>query len=174
MAAVSRGGSAVDRHGCHARHNRFAARLLSSARDDTHQSRPFRRQYRPLHRFRAFCPLDDGNLFHPHGADRSQHHIRQSCAVATDRTECILDLVAGRQIRAQFPELPIHARRYPDLLHVARRQYPEQGRRRLVQAGRRHRRRRRAAGLSFQRRTKGSLLACRAGRDDSSQSAAIC
>ena len=44
------------------------------------------------------------------------------------------------EIRAQLSELPVHARRHSDLLHVDRRQHPESGRCRMVQARRRHRR----------------------------------
>ena len=70
-----------------------------------------------------------------------QHHLRQGRAAAADRAERILDVVAGGQICAQLPQLPVHARRHPDLLHVARREYSEPRRRRMAQARRRHRRR---------------------------------
>ena len=54
--------------------------------------------------------------------------------------EAVHRLVAMGEIRAQLSELPVHARRHSDLSHVDRRQYPESGRRGVVQTRRRHRR----------------------------------
>ncbi len=103
-----------------------------------------------------------------------QHHVRQAAAAALDEPGDLHGVLAVGQIRPQLSELPVHARRGADLPDVDRRQYPEQGRCRVAQGGRRHRRPRASAGRPVQRRPEDDLLDRRARRRGGGDRAAIC
>ena len=101
-----------------------------------------------LQRPGAFRALDDGNLLHHSCALWPQHHLRQVAAGADIRAGRLRRLVAVGQVRAQLPQLPVHHRRRADPADVDRRQHPEQDRRGMGQARRRHRRQRPSAGAA--------------------------
>ena len=100
--------------------------------------RPLGREDCTLQCLRAFCALDDRDLFHHPRSYRAQRYVRQIRTASADGPERVLVMVAGGEVRAQLHQLPVHARRHPDFSHVAGGEYPQSRRRRVVQARRRH------------------------------------
>ena len=67
-----------------------------------------------------------------------------------DRPGGVRELVAMGQVRAQLPELPLHARRGADVPDVDRLEFPTRRRCQVDRGGRRHRRQQASAGAAVQ------------------------
>ena len=98
--------------------------VLSDPRHGAHRSRAVRPHAGALQCVRALRALDDGELLHRARPVGPQHHLRQGAADAAHRAGGVRELVAVGQVRAQLPELPLHARRRADVPDVDRLEFP--------------------------------------------------
>ena len=130
MAALPRGDAAHHRRRRDPRHAGAAGAVLSDPRHGADRAWPLRARAGALLGVRAAGALDDGDVLHRAGAVGPQHHVRPVVAAAADRGAGVRRRVAVAEIRAQLPELPVHARRAADVPDVDRLEYSQQGRRR--------------------------------------------